>query len=160
MLFKQLKKQSGYSLLELLFAVSIISIIAAMLIPQLILQKKKVIEVSAQRRLKTIGAVMTDYALSHPGRNYADFQELKDAHFISQDVTQTSLITDYSLVFITKEAASIGEPSRFTIIAFPRPESSVGALSTFAITEDNVIRVYREHAGVSFSDPSTWDPVT
>lgn len=152
--------QSGYTLLELLYVLSIVSILAAMLIPQLILQRDRVVEAQAQRRLRAIGSVMADYSLSHHGRDYADFQTLKDANLISNDLTQTSLIVDYSLAFITKEAASMGNPAAYTIIAYPRPGRSKGTLSTFAIAEDNVVRVFRPGPGVDPHEPHTWDPIS
>ncbi|MCK4721148.1 hypothetical protein KAU08_10830, partial [bacterium] len=46
-----------------------------------------------------------------------------------------------------------------TIIAYPRPERMYGRLSTFAITEDFVVRVYKPGSGVSPYDPATWDPI-
>ena len=152
-------RQSGFTLLELLYVISIISLLSAMLIPQLLFQRSRVIEVQAQRRLRNIGSVMADYSLSHSSGNFADFQELKDADLISDDVTQTSLIFDYSLVFKTTKADPMGNPSEYTVIAYPRPERSSDSLATFAITQDNVIRVYKPGPGHDPHDPQTWDPV-
>ena len=154
----QIKKQVGYTLLELLYVLSIIALLSAMLIPQLMLSKSRIIEGQARRRLHSIGAVMADYSLSHERGNFADFQQLKDADLISDDLTQTSLITDYSLVFKTKKAQPIGAPAAYTIIAYPIPERSNGSLSTFAITDDNVVRVYKPGHGRDPQDPQTWDP--
>jgi prepilin-type N-terminal cleavage/methylation domain-containing protein len=153
------KRQKGFTLLELLYAMSIVAILSAMLVPQLLQQKRRIVEVQAMRRLKSIGSVMTEYSLSHNSGDYADFQELKDANLISRDVTQTSLINDYSLAFRPMEAERMGRPAGFTVIAYPIPERSYGSLATFAITDDNVIRVYRPRAGVDPRDPDTWEPV-
>ncbi len=144
----------------MLLVASIVSILAALLIPQLLIQRGKVIEAQAQRRLRTIGSVMADYTLSHQhGGEYADFQDLKDANLISRDVTLSSIIVDYSLVFMTRETAGEHGAGGFTIIAYPRPERSYGRLATFAITEDNVVRVYNPGPGVSPRDPHTWQPI-
>jgi prepilin-type N-terminal cleavage/methylation domain-containing protein len=153
------RNQSGYTLLELLYVMSIIALLTAMVLPQILIQKSKIIEVSAQRRLRSIGSVMADYNLSHEGGNFADFQQLKDAQLISHDLTQTSLIKDYSLQFLIKKAAPIGAPSAFTVIAYPILERTNGSLSTFAITEDNVIRVYKPGGGRNPNDPQTWGPI-
>lgn len=152
------KNESGYTLLELLLVTSIVSILAALLIPQLLIQKEKLIEAQAQRRLRTIGSVMADYTLSHLEEGYADFQELKDSKMISDNVTLSSIIVDYSLAFHTTDTAGSGSAG-YTIIAYPRPERSYGRLSTFAITEDNVVRVYKPGPGVSPNDPDTWEPI-
>lgn len=179
---KRLGNHAGYTLLELLFVISIISLLSAMLIPQLLIQRDRIIEAQAQKRLKTIGSVMADYALSNRGGSYAEFQELKDSNMIRRDLTLSSIITDYSLSFITNDRiqnrnngqmylgkelggesgeahTSMEPPHSYTIIAYPRPERQHARLSTFAITEDNVVRVYSPGTGVSLNDPGTWSPI-
>ncbi len=157
LMLRQIRKEDGYTLLELMYVVSIISLLVALLVPQLLVQRRRMTELQAQRKLRTIGSVMTDYALTHTDRNYADFQELKDANVIRKDFTMSNIIIDYSLVFQTTDRS--GGAALYTIIAVPRPERSFGRLSTFAITEDNVIRVYKEGPGVSPNDPHTWQPI-
>lgn len=177
-------KQAGYTLLELMYVMSIISLLAAMLIPQLLVQKDRVIEAQAQRRLRTIGSVMADFALSSASAGFLEFQDLKDSEVIRNDFELTYFIQDYSLAFITpndglrenstdgfvgmsgsriRTPANAG-PGRetsgsLTIIAYPRPERMYGRLSTFALTEDLVVRVYKPGPGVSPYDPATWDPI-
>jgi len=58
------KRETGYTLLELLFVVSIISLLIALLVPQLLAQRSRIIEIQAQKKLRTIGSVMAAYALS------------------------------------------------------------------------------------------------
>jgi len=157
--FRRAEKGAGYSLLELLLVLSIISILAALLIPQLLIQRGRAIEALAQRRLRTIGSVMADYTLSHRDGTYADFQDLKDADLISKNLSLSNIIVDYSLVFLTTDPGEQGGTARFTIIAYPRPERSYGRLSTFALTEDNVVRVYKPGGDVSPTDPHTWQPI-
>jgi len=153
------KRETGYTLLELLFVVSIISLLIALLVPQLLAQRSRIIEIQAQKKLRTIGSVMAAYALSQEEGNYADFQDLKDARFITRDVTLSSIIVDYSLVFQTTDSGDSESSGLYTIIAYPRPERSQDRLSTFAITEDNVVRVYEPGPGVSPTNPHTWPPV-
>ena len=158
-MFKRTDRETGFTLLELLYVMSIVAVLAGMLIPQLILQRARAIEISAQKRLQTIGSVMAKYSLSNRRGDYGTFQQLKDARLISNDVTQTSMVTDYSLALMTTKAATMGRPAAFTVIAYPRPERSSGRMSTFAITDDNVVRVYRRRPGVNPLDPRTWDPI-
>jgi len=155
---KNIKIESGYTLLELIYVISIILILICLLAPNLLAQKQRIIQLTAQGRLRSIGAVMTDYALSNEG-NYADFKDLKDANMIKKEVTASNIILDYSLIFKTTTSESIGNPPLFTIIAIPRQQRSTGQLATFAITEDQVVRVYRAGENVSFNDPHTWEPV-
>ncbi len=153
------RDEAGYNLLELLFVISIVSLLAAILIPQILAQRSRLVEVQAQRHLRSIGSVMADYSLSRHDGSYADFQALKDANLISRHVSQSDLIVDYSLAFLNQNGINPGSTARYTIIAYPKPERSEGRLSTFAITEDNVVRVYRPGPGVSPNDPHTWDPI-
>lgn len=155
---KTAKIESGYTLLELLYVVSIVSLLICLLAPNLMAQKQRIIQLTAQRRLRTIGAVMTDYALSNEG-NYASFQELKDSNMIKHEVTASNIIVDYSLIVKTTESEAMGMPPLFTIIAIPREDRMNGQLATFAITEDQVVRVYKAGDSVSFNDPHTWEPV-
>lgn len=177
-------KQAGYTLLELMYVVSIISLLAAMLVPQLLVQKDRIIEAQAQRRLRTIGSVMADFALGSPSGGFLEFQDLKDSQVIRDDFKLTYFIQDYSLALMTpndrlqqgppvgymgmsgSRVQSSGNPGpgretsgSLTIIAYPRPERMYGRLSTFAITEDLVVRVYKPGPGVSPYDPATWDPI-
>ncbi|MCK4720756.1 type II secretion system protein, partial [bacterium] len=92
---KNKNKQAGYSLLELMYVVSIISLLAAMLIPQLLIQKDRIIEAQAQRRLRTIGSVMADFALSSASVGFLEFQDLKDSEVIRNDFKLTYFIQDY-----------------------------------------------------------------
>ena len=57
-MFKRTDRETGFTLLELLYVMSIVAGSAGMLIPQLILQRARAIEISAQKRLQTIGSVM------------------------------------------------------------------------------------------------------
>jgi len=153
------KIESGYTLLELLYVISIILVLIGLLVPNLLAQKKRIIQLTAQSRLRTIGAVMTDYALTSESGDYANFQDLKDANMITTNVSASNIIIDYSLIIKTTSSERMGNPPLFTVIAIPRPERLTGQLSTFAITEDQVIRVYKPGPGVSFNDPHTWDPI-
>jgi prepilin-type N-terminal cleavage/methylation domain-containing protein len=153
-------RESGYTLLELMYVVSIVALLAAMLIPQILTQRTRIVMAKAQQRLKTIGSVMVDYSLSSPRDAYGNFEDLKKANLISTDLTLSNIIVDYSLAFSTMNRTSeMGDPPKYTIIAYPRPERSQGHLSTFAITEDNVVRVYRPGGGHDPEDPYTWDPI-
>ena len=46
----------------------------------------------------------------------------------------------------------------FTVIAFPR-DTRARYLSTFAVTDDQVVRVYTDDPGVLFDSVTTWTPI-
>jgi hypothetical protein len=46
----------------------------------------------------------------------------------------------------------------FTIIAFPNP-GTPKHLDTFAITEDQIVRIYDPDNGNKFESVKTWDPL-
>ena len=48
--------------------------------------------------------------------------------------------------------------STFTVVAYPR-DTRPGFLSTFGITEDQVVREYDPERGYSHEDVHTWDPI-
>ena len=67
-----MRRQAGFSLIELLIVVSIILIIAAMSIPNLIKSRISANEASAVASLRTISTAQTAYSINYPQSGYAD----------------------------------------------------------------------------------------
>lgn len=67
-----MRRQKGFSLIELLIVVAIILVIAAMSIPNLIRSKMSANEASAVSSLRTINTAQTTYAIAYPSAGYAD----------------------------------------------------------------------------------------
>lgn len=123
-----MKKDRGFSLLELLIVVAIILIIATIAIPSLLRSRQAAQESSAVSQIRTINTAEVTYLSSNAG-NYGSIPELITAGLL--DSRFSAAVSGYSF---TVTAAG----SDYTAVAFPTSANS-GRFGYFALP-DAVIR--------------------
>ena len=154
--FSKARNHKGFTLLELLVVASIIAIIAAIAIPQLLNAKRSAWESRAKSTLRAFGETQLAYQNTNNDRHWGDWDALLATEYIAGGYNRAKIIENYSLWVDAHNVpvgsgglgtGGIGE-NTFTAIAFPRTTKPAGYLATFVIREDEVLRVYRPGPGI------------
>ncbi len=132
---KHRPSEHGFSLIELLIVVSIIAVIAAIAIPNLLASRRAANEASAQQSLRTISSCEHAYYFTYGNNNsYADLPTL-GSHIMTDNVLSSGDKSGYHFE-VTPEVR------QYWTTAFPITASGITQTGThrFAITEDGVLR--------------------
>jgi type IV pilus assembly protein PilA len=131
-------ESAGFSLIELLITVTIIGIIAAIAVPNLLASRRAANEGSAQYSLRTIHSCEITYFATIGNATYGDIPALR-VQLLTDQVLGTGPKSGYS--FVANPTAPSVQPARYYATAVPVNITGIGQTGTrrFGVSEDGAI---------------------
>lgn len=113
--------------------------------------------------LRSIGSAQLAYQQSNNKKDYGTFDALQSVGDIAEGYTLENMIEEYYMTWEVDNVSTVPTEwieianNKFTVIAWPEYRSLL--LRTFAITEDQVVRIYTPENDNELADVKTWDPI-
>ena len=141
-----MKKQKGFSLIELLIVVAIILIIAAMAIPNLMRARMSANEAAAASGVRTVNAAQISYESSYPNAGYAVTLSALGGTTCAPPSSASACLIDSQLASGTKSGYTFAlagvtstPAASYAVIAAPITPNQTG-IRSFCSFADAVVR--------------------
>ena len=133
-----MKKEQGFSLIELLIVVAIIAIIAAIAVPSMLTSRMAANEAGAIQGCRTIGSAEVAYAATN-NQQYTDLSTLVSGGFLDSRFGTTGAINGYTYAAGDVVGTDLdgSPPTSFGYVA--TPGTGMGRF-IFGIAPDQVVR--------------------
>jgi type IV pilus assembly protein PilA len=154
-MFLKMRKQKGFSLIELLIVVAIILIIAAIAIPNLLRARMAANEASAVASIRTINTAEVTYNSTYPTVGFGTLSNIGAGAGACTPSSTTACLIDSVLTLGTKSgytftAAAAGGPPAVTYFATGVPVTvNQTGIRSFCSYEDAVLRVQPTGAAIA-----------
>jgi prepilin-type N-terminal cleavage/methylation domain-containing protein len=136
-----MKKEQGFSLIELLIVVAIIAIIAAIAVPSMLTARMAANESGATQGCRTIGSAEVAFAAVN-NQQYAELQTLVDNNFLDPRFGEDSNGFNgyvYESGAVAKATGAGDPPDAFQFTATPTAGGSSGRF-VYGIAGDQIVR--------------------
>jgi prepilin-type N-terminal cleavage/methylation domain-containing protein len=154
-----MKKEHGFSLVELLIVVAIIAIVAAIAIPSLLTSRQAANEASATQGCRTIGSAEIAFAATN-NQQYTNITTLVSGNYLDVRFSGTGSINGYSYASgdVAGTTMDGAPPTSFGFIATPSGTGMGRFL--YGIAPDQVVRYQGVVSGATLpSGVTTGDPI-
>jgi prepilin-type N-terminal cleavage/methylation domain-containing protein len=143
-LYQRNKRESGFSLIELMIVIAIIGILIGVGVPAWRLMVRRGNETAATQTINTIKQLQADYSLGHRGE-YGTFEQLiKEGALDERFKGDAPVVSGY--VFTMKVVPkSSGQPATYTVNADPQSSEGIGATGRRHFYFDPSLSTIREN---------------